>query len=736
MTSSALPEETIFAHALELSDPERAAYLETACAGDPALRDAVERLLRAHQSDAQFMSEPAITGAPAALSALHAKREAEEKPGERIGRYKLLQKLGEGGCGAVYMAEQEEPVRRRVALKIIKLGMDTKEVIARFEAERQALALMEHPNIAKVLDAGATETGRPFFVMELVRGIPITKFCDEQSSSTSARLELFSQVCNAVQHAHQRGVIHRDLKPSNILVTLHDGKPVPKVIDFGIAKATAGRLTDNTLFTAFEQFIGTPAYMSPEQAEMSGLDIDTRSDIYSLGVLLYELLTGHPPFDPKTLLNAGLDEIRRIIREVDPPRPSTRLSTLAVLDRATIAKNRAIGPAQLSTMLRGDLDWIVMRCLEKDRTRRYETAHALALDLLRHLRDEPIVARPPSFGYRLGKFVRRRKAALAATLAIALAAGGGLASAKWLGADESARFSHLSECHLFRVNIDPATGRPRGEPVQITSRSIVRRDPPAVSPDGQQIACWLEDGTRRGVAVMKVDGSNVRLVIESRGQGHLVWVGANELLFQDGNGQANEPVALMRLDVGKGSARPFALIDAGRSGFDWQYVASRNEIVYLSRDVNPEGRLVKIHTLADRATRGVVRIPNLTGFRHSFSVSPDGQHIAYGVWINIGGSRVSEMRLMTIAGAPEKVLLPAPKEVQEGWRPSGLPYGWSPDGKFLLYDQFPGGIAILELSTHEKWPVAGAQDRDPHEWGLVTWAPTGDFLIINRYRVR
>src|SRR5437899_7156570 len=319
-------ELTVFSAARRLPVEERAAYLDEACAGDAALRQRVGELLRAGEEAAGFLQDPA-RGAqrPADGSAsptLLLSPTPGEKAGDRIGHYKLLQQIGEGGCGVVYMAEQEEPVRRRVALKVIKLGMDTKSVIARFEAERQALALMDHPNIAKVLDAGATETGRPYFVMELVRGIRITEYCDQNKLSTEERLKLFVQVCHAIQHAHQKGIIHRDIKPSNILVTLHDGVPVPKVIDFGIAKATQGRLTDHTLFTAFEQFIGTPAYMSPEQAEMSGLDIDTRSDVYSLGVLLYELLTGKTPFDAKELLADGLDEMRRTIRETEPLKPS------------------------------------------------------------------------------------------------------------------------------------------------------------------------------------------------------------------------------------------------------------------------------------------------------------------------------------------------------------------------------------------------------------------------------
>ena len=344
-----------------------------------------------------------------------------EQPGDKVGRYKLLQQIGEGGCGVVYLAEQEEPVRRYVALKVIKLGMDTKSVIARFEAEQQAMALMDHRNIAKVLDAGATNSGRPFFVMELVRGIKITEFCDRKNLSTRERLDLFVQVCNAIQHAHQKGVIHRDIKPSNILVTLDDGVPVPKVIDFGIAKATQQRLTDKTLFTGFEQFIGTPAYMSPEQAEMSASGVDTRSDIYSLGVLLYELLTSQTPFDAKTMLEAGMDEIRRIIREREPAAPSTRLSAMLKEDLTTTASHRRIEAPKLINLMRGDLDWIVMKALEKDRARRYETANGLAMDVQRHLKDEPVVARPPGNLYRFQKMVRRNKGAFAAGTTIAAA---------------------------------------------------------------------------------------------------------------------------------------------------------------------------------------------------------------------------------------------------------------------------------------------------------------------------
>jgi len=393
--------EDIFIAALELIDPaQRAVYLAEACGEDAALRAEVEELLRAGESRG-FLNGPAVYGGP-----------LPEREGECIGRYKLLQEIGEGGFGTVWMAEQLEPVTRRVALKIIKLGMDTREVIARFEAERQALAMMDHPNIARVLDAGATAQGRPFFVMELVKGMPITQYCDEAGLGTRARLRLFADVCSAISHAHQKGVIHRDIKPSNVMVTLYADQPVVKVIDFGIAKATQGRLTDKTLFTRFEQFIGTPVYMSPEQTALSAVDIDTRSDIYGLGVLLYELLTGKPPFDPRTLASAGYEEMRRIIREVEPPRPSSRLSTIAGEERTTIARARHIEPERLGRLVEPDLDWIVMKAIEKDRARRYDTANSLALDIQRFLADEPVSATPPSASYQFRKFARRHRLAL------------------------------------------------------------------------------------------------------------------------------------------------------------------------------------------------------------------------------------------------------------------------------------------------------------------------------------
>ncbi|TKJ34460.1 MAG: hypothetical protein CEE38_18110 [Planctomycetes bacterium B3_Pla] len=407
----------VFAEALEKATAaERGAYLDGACGEDADLRMEVEELLKAHGQAGDFMEAPALE-----TEVTLEDPAPTEKYGTVISRYKLLEKLGEGGFGAVWAAEQKKPVKRRVALKIIKLGMDTRQVVARFEAERQALAMMDHPNIAKVFDAGATETGRPYFVMELVRGIPIIEYCDQVKLSVQDRLGLFIKVCHAIQHAHQKGIIHRDIKPSNILITLHDGVPVPRIIDFGIAKATQQELTEMTIYTQHNQFIGTPAYMSPEQAEMSGLDIDTRSDVYSLGVLLYELLTGRTPFDAKELMQSGIDQMRKIIREQEPPKPSTKFATLQMDEQSTTAARHATDSPRLISLLRGDLDWIVMKCIEKDRTRRYETANGLALDVVRHLSNEPVIARPPTVVYQLQKAWRRNKVVYTAAAAVVIA---------------------------------------------------------------------------------------------------------------------------------------------------------------------------------------------------------------------------------------------------------------------------------------------------------------------------
>jgi len=427
MTEDKPGPDRILDQAVEISDlTERKAFLDEACGGDETLRAEVESLLAAYVESGDFLDAPAIDSEVTLEAAGPA-----EGIGETIGRYKLLEKIGEGGMAVVYTAEQKRPIRRRVAVKLIKLGMDSKQVIARFEAERQALALMDHPNIAKVLDAGTTEAGRPYFVMELVRGIAITDYCDQEKLPTQKRLDLFIKVCHAIQHAHQKGIIHRDIKPSNILVTLHDGVPVPKVIDFGIAKATQQELTAKTVYTQFQQFIGTPAYMSPEQAEMSGLDIDTRSDIYSLGVLLYELLTGATPFDTQDLMRAGIDQMRKMIRETEPYRPSTKVATLKDTEKTSTALRQSTEFAKLVSILRGDLDWIVMKCLEKDRTRRYDTASGLSMELQRYLSHEVVTARPPSALYRFQKAWRRNKLAYSAGMAVALALVVGISVSLW-----------------------------------------------------------------------------------------------------------------------------------------------------------------------------------------------------------------------------------------------------------------------------------------------------------------
>jgi WD40 repeat protein len=425
----------IFLLALEKKPAERESYLAESCQNDLELRQQVEALLLAHEQAGKFLT---VKVTPSALGT--------EVAGTRIGRYKLLELIGEGGFGSVWMAEQEEPVRRQVALKVIKAGMDTRQVLARFEAERQALAMMDHPNIARVFDGGATENGRPYFVMELVRGIPITEYCDANKLSTGQRLALFIQVCQAVQHAHQKGIIHRDLKPSNILVTEVNGAPAPKVIDFGIAKAMQARLTDVTLFTGLHQMVGTPAYMSPEQAGLGALDMDTRSDIYALGVLLYELLTGQTPLTREDFDQAGMDEIFRLIREEDPPKPSTRLSALTREELTTVAARRQAEPVKLNRMVSGDLDWIVMKALEKDRRRRYETAGTLAEDIERHLKNEPVAAAPPSWSYLAGKTVRkhRRAVAVAAALAFLLIAGTTVSLWQAARATREARLADLS----------------------------------------------------------------------------------------------------------------------------------------------------------------------------------------------------------------------------------------------------------------------------------------------------
>jgi len=486
----------LFTEASRLPAAGRPAFLDRACAGDADLRRRVEDLLNAYEHTGDFLAGP-----PWGISEMNVPTShAGEKAGDRIGPYKLLQQIGEGGCGVIFMAEQEEPLHRRIALKVIKPGMDTKQVIARFEAERQALALMDHPSIAQIFEAGATPGGRPYFAMELIRGIKITDYCDQNSFSTRDRLSLFIQVCGAVQHAHQKGIIHRDLKPSNILVSTGDGgRPLPKVIDFGIAKAATGRrLTDKTLFTAFEMLIGTPAYMSPEQAALTSVDVDTRSDIYSLGVLLYELLTGSTPFDTTELLRAGLDEVRRVIREQEPIRPSTRLGTMIAEDQTRISHRRGEEPPRLTRDMCGDLDWIVLKAMEKDRARRYPTANALAMDIERYLAGEIVLARPPSACYKLRKTIGRNKILFSGLVVIFLLLAVSLAvTIRLLVVDRRARAHVRQEEEILRLDARGeslmfARKFPEAEQVFRQSLALVRQvrkgEPPTPELMGNLIA--------------------------------------------------------------------------------------------------------------------------------------------------------------------------------------------------------------------------------------------------------
>jgi WD40 repeat protein len=692
----------IFDAAVELGTPaERAAYLDAACGPDSQLRVEVEELLKHDDSSGSFLNLPARSDPQAT-----ADEPVSERPGMVIGPYKLLERIGEGGFGVVFMAEQTQPVRRKVALKVIKPGMDTRQVVARFEAERQALALMDHPHIARVFDGGETAAGRPYFVMELVKGVPITDFCDQNHLSVPERLGLFVAVCQAVQHAHTKGVIHRDLKPGNVLVTLHDGTPVAKVIDFGIAKAMGQQLTDKTLFTNFAQMIGTPLYMSPEQAGMSGLDVDTRTDVYALGVLLYELLTGTTPFDQERLRAAGYDEIRRIIREEEPAKPSKRFSTLGEVS-VTLSANRQSDPKRLCQLFRGELDWVVMKALDKDRNRRYETASAFAADVQRYLHDEPVLACPPSTLYRLRKFARRNKAlfltasVIAVALLVAVATLAVSSVLVWQAKDDLRRDSYfhrialahreLSADNLGRalVLLDECPEDLRGwewdylrrlcrvDPVVLRNKSEIHGV--AFHPGGEQVAAACADGT---VKVLDARSGKVLQTLYVPG----TYVFSVAFRPPDGrylaSASADRTVRLWDLATGQPVFQ--------RPGHVGDYTGMAQAVAF-----SPDGRLLVaggddgIATVWDAADgREVHRLPEKhenTAVAAAFS--PDGRLLATGSWggvLRIWDARTGQL-VRKIPGHTHRISAAV----------------FSPDGRRLATAGFDRTVRVWDAATGE-----------------------------------
>jgi WD40 repeat protein/serine/threonine protein kinase len=766
-------EETIFAEARSKPTPaERDEFLQQACGDDDVLRARVEALVAADQAHDSLLDEPLVP-----QSETIGLRGSIEKPGDVVGDYKLLQQIGEGGFGVVFMAEQMRPVVRRVALKIIKPGMDSREVIARFEAERQALAMMDHPNIAKVLGAGTTSQGRPYFVMELVRGIRITQFCDDQQLTPRERLELFIPVCHAIQHAHQKGVIHRDIKPSNILVSLYDGRPVPKVIDFGVAKAIQQRLSEKTMFTQFGQVMGTLEYMSPEQAEMNQLDIDTRADIYSLGAVLYELLTGSPPFERKRLRSGAFDQVLRIIREEEPLRPSLRLSTSEKL--ASISAQRKMEPARLSGLMRGEIDWIVMKALDKQRSRRYETANGLAMDIDRHLKNETIVARPPSTVYRVQKAWQRNKVAFTTAAIVAMALLTGITVSTWQAIEASKARDNTQTALLEteRARADEERERLRAEAGEAMAQrllyaanmSLVQRawDDTNVALVRQLLEETADYSDRRfewyhwqrevhkKVKTLRGHASRIHTVVFSPDGRRIVTAGfdsakvwdalsGTELLRLEGHTDSINCLAVspdwQKFVTGSadGKARVWDATDGKRLATLESHRGSIEFVAFLGNSERVlttcrGDRTIRIWNASTATEASAIKTDQSNTWRPGIkcvALSPDSQRIA------MSGLRDETVKVYDISSGMVRHKL-------QGHIEHGSPVAFSPDGQKLVTTtedgtvktwnadsgeqllSLPTGASVtaVAFSSNGKWLVTGAADHKAQIWDAVSGKP-------------
>ena len=677
----------IFHQVLE-SNEDQERLLGELCGGDDILRTKVRSLLDAHAEQTAFLSAPSVSRAAVAAHEAAAGEDAGAL-GQRVGPYKLLQQIGEGGFGVVYMAEQEKPFRRRVALKIIKPGMDTKQVIARFEAERQALAMLDHPNIAKVFDAGATPTGRPYFAMELVKGIPITDYCDEQKLGARERLRLFAQVCGAVHHAHENGIVHRDIKPSNVMMTEHDGTPVPKVIDFGVAKAMHQKLTDATLFTEYNQFVGTPQYMAPEQAVYAGLEIDRRSDVYSLGALLYELLTGTTPFEARSLRKAAQLEVLRILKEEEPPRPSTRVQTLG-RTADNYAKSRRSDPERLARLLKGDVDWIVMKALEKDRSRRYGTAAELAADIGRYFEERPIEARPPSLRYRARKLMRRRRGPMAAAAITVLAV---LADVGWVGWQRSQMAAAAGAAPL----------PPASELLVGTEETDCFFDG-TPSPDGTRIL--HTDWCTGDLYVRNLESGTMDFVTEYDFAYGGAWLPDGRRISVGPRGPFDSPT-IIDLETGARHV-PERLEGLPLTPIDWS--VDGNHLVGLLGDDEGSGATV-LMSLSD-GTRTVVKAGGGSGA----TFSPDGRHLLFAD----STEPDRDLTVLEVQSGDRWPLVESPADEARAF--------WSPDGTMVAY-RTEGGLLALPVSSGRaagRSRIVTATDLTP-----LGWNERGYFHVVH-----